>query len=52
MSWLTLWALVFWISVASFALVSALVAFGGFREVRALFRAFADAERRKPRGPE
>lgn len=51
MSWLTLWAIVFWGSVASFAIVSALVAFGGLREVRGLFRAFADAERRRDRGP-
>ena len=51
MSWLTLWALVFWVSVASFALVSALVALGGFREVQELFRAFADAERRKTDPP-
>ena len=49
MSWLTLWALVFWASVGSFALVSVLVAFGGYREVRDLFRGLADAERRKPR---
>jgi hypothetical protein len=48
MSWLTLWAAVFWISVASFAIVSALVTIGGFREVRELFRALAEAERRKP----
>ena len=41
MSWLTLWAIVFYASVGSFALVSALVAVGGFREVRELFQAYA-----------
>ncbi|HEY2942663.1 MAG TPA: hypothetical protein VGN09_09545 [Vicinamibacteria bacterium] len=41
MSWLILWAIVFYASVGSFALVSALVAIGGFREVRELFQAFA-----------
>ena len=51
MSWLTLWALVFWVSVASFALVSGLVALGGYREVRDLFRALAGAERRKAGDP-
>jgi len=52
MSWLGLWAVVFYVSVASFALVSALVAIGGYREVRELFQAFADAERgRKPPDP-
>ena len=47
MSWLMLWAIVFYASVASFALVSALVAVLGFREVRELFRGFAE----KARGP-
>ena len=51
MSWRALWALVLWASVASFALVSALVALGGWREVRALFRALDDAERRKTHEP-
>jgi len=41
MSWLVLWAIVFYASVGSFALVSALVAIGGFREVRELFQAYA-----------
>jgi len=41
MSWLVLWAIVFYASVGSFALVSALVAIGGFREVRELFHAYA-----------
>jgi len=41
MSWLVLWAIVFYASVGSFALVSALVAVGGFREVRELFQAYA-----------
>ena len=41
MSWLILWAIVFYASVGSFALVSALVAIGGLREVRELFQAFA-----------
>jgi hypothetical protein len=44
-SWLALWAVVFYVSVGSFALVSALVAIGGYREVRELFHALADAER-------
>jgi len=48
MSWLILWAIVFYVSVASFALVSALVAIGGFREVRELFQALAE----KMRGPQ
>jgi hypothetical protein len=45
MSWLGLWAVVFYGSVGSFALVSALVAIGGYREVRELFQGLADAER-------
>ena len=45
MSWLTLWAIVFYASVASFALVSALVAVLGYREVRELFSAFAEKTR-------
>jgi len=44
MSWLTLWAIVFYASVGSFALVSALVAVFGLREVRELFRGFAEKE--------
>jgi hypothetical protein len=47
MSWVILWAIVFYGSVGSFAIVSALVAIGGFREVRELFRAFA-AKTREP----
>jgi hypothetical protein len=45
MSWLILWAIVFYVSVGSFALVSALVAIGGFREVRELFQALAEKMR-------
>ena len=45
MSWLTLWAIVFYGSVASFALVSALVAIFGYREVRELFEKLADRTR-------
>jgi hypothetical protein len=48
MSWLILWAIVFYASVGSFALVSALVAIGGFREVRELFQAFAAKTRDRP----
>ena len=48
MSWLVLWAIVFYASVGSFALVSALVAIGGYREVRELFQALAE----KTRDPE
>jgi hypothetical protein len=48
MSWLTLWAVVFYASVGSFALVSALVAVLGFREVRELFRSFAEKPRERP----
>ena len=48
MSWLVLWAIVFYASVSSFALVSALVAIGGYREVRELFQALAE----KTRDPE
>ena len=48
MSWIILWAIVFYVSVGSFALVSALVAIGGFREVRELFRALAE----RTRGPQ
>jgi hypothetical protein len=48
MSWLTLWAIVFYVSVGSFALVSALVAVLGFREVRELFRSFAEKPRERP----
>lgn len=47
MSWLALWAIVFYASVASFALVSALVAVFGYREVRELF-ASLDERRREP----
>jgi len=47
MSWLTLWAIVFYGSVASFALVSALVAIFGYREVRELFQPLAE-KRREP----
>jgi hypothetical protein len=47
MSWLTLWAIVFYGSVASFALVSALVAIFGYREVRELFQQLAE-KRREP----
>jgi len=46
-SWLTLWAIVFYASVASFALVSALVAVFGYGEVRELFQDLA----RKTREP-
>jgi hypothetical protein len=45
MSWLTLWAIVFYVSVASFALVSALVAIFGHGEVRELFTALAEKNR-------
>jgi hypothetical protein len=45
MSWLILWAIVFYVAVGSFALVSALVAFGGFREVRELFQTLAEKMR-------
>ena len=45
MSWLTLWAIVFYASVASFALVSALVAVFGYREVRELFASLATRNR-------
>jgi len=45
MSWLTLWAIVFYASVASFALVSALVAVFGYREVRELFASLAARNR-------
>jgi hypothetical protein len=45
MSWLTLWAIVFYVSVASFALVSALVAIFGYREVRELFASLAERKR-------
>jgi hypothetical protein len=50
MSWLTLWAVVFYAAVGSFALVSVLVTVGGFREVRELFQAFAERGP-KPRDP-
>jgi hypothetical protein len=45
MSWLILWAMVFYVSVGSFALVSALVAIGGFREVRELFQSLEAKDR-------
>jgi hypothetical protein len=51
MSWLAFWAIVFWVSVGSFALVSTLVAFGGLREVRALFRELAELSRGRRQGP-
>ena len=45
MSWLTLWAIVFYAAVASFALVSALVAVFGYGEVRELFQDLAAKNR-------
>jgi hypothetical protein len=45
MSWLTLWATVFYVSVASFALVSALVAVFGYGEVRELFQQLGEKKR-------
>lgn len=45
MSWLILWAIVFYVSVGSFALVSALVAIGGYGEVRELFQRLAEKMR-------
>ena len=47
MSWVLLWAIVFYGSVGSFAIVSALVAIGGFREVRELFQSFAAKTRER-----
>ena len=46
MSWLALWTLVFFVTLATFAVISALIAIKGVDEIRELF-AELEAQRRR-----
>ena len=47
-SWTTFWAYVIAIGVLGFAILAVIVAIGGFRDVRAMFRRITEQHERKP----
>ena len=47
MSWLAFWTLVFFVTFAAFAIISALIAIKGIDEIRALFAELAASRERR-----
>lgn len=47
MSWMALWTLVFFVTLATFAVISALIAIKGVDEIRELFAELAASKTRR-----